>query len=230
MRKVQGLVTVFVASMLLLLGGRLSQAQRADANDEFASYQPPMLSRTDWKAKPATPGLRPHTVRSIVVHHTAVRQNSKGTLERKLANLQSFSQRPGTVGANAKPAWPDVPYHYYIDLNGRLAEGRDPRFMGDSNTKYNLDGHVQVVLEGDFEVERPGALQLKALTDTLLWLSLRWTIAPERISTHKHNASTTCPGRHLSSAMQTVIDEVRQRREKALGEACDKSSPENCQK
>ena len=165
------------------------------------------------------PGL-PHTPRSIGVHNTAVRRNPKATLERKLQGLQAFSQRTAQMGKGTKPVWPDVPYHFYIDAAGKVGEARDPNFMGDSNTKYNLDGHVQVVVEGDFEQERPDESQLKALGDVLLWLSLRWNVPVERISTHKDNAPTTCPGRNLTSELPKVFATVRERRAKTIADLC----------
>lgn len=189
----------------------------------FAAEAPKLVARAEWKAKPALAGLKPHTPKSIVVHHTAVAQNTKASLERKLINLQSFSQRAAPVGTRMKPAWPDIPYHFYIDHSGRIGEARDPAFMGDSNTRYDLNGHLQVVLEGDFEKERAGAGQLKALADMLLYISLRYNIPVERISTHKDNAPTTCPGRNLTAELPKVLAAVRERRVAAIAKLCASS-------
>lgn len=179
-----------------------------------------MLTRAEWKARPALPGLKPHAPGSIVVHHTGVAQNTRIGLDRKLQNLQSFSQQSAPVGSRMKPPWPDIPYHYYIDYTGRTGEARDPAFMGDSNTKYDLAGHIQVVLEGDFEKEKPGKAQLQALAGMLLWLSLRWDIPVERISTHKDNAPTTCPGRHLLAELPGVLASVKAQRTAQIAKLC----------
>jgi hypothetical protein len=179
-----------------------------------------MLTRAEWKAKPPLPGLKPHTPSSIVIHHTGVARNPRIGLERKLQNLQSFSQRTAPVGKHMKPPWPDIPYHYYIDLKGRIGEARDPAFMGDSNTSYDLTGHIQVVVEGDFEVEKPDKAQLDALTRTLLWLSLRWKVPLESINTHKDNAPTTCPGRYLLAELPQVMASVREQRAAEIAKLC----------
>jgi hypothetical protein len=81
----------------------------------------------------------------IVVHHTGVVQNSTLPLAAKLRNLQAFSQREEALAGLKKHAWPDLPYHFYIDWTGAVAEGRDLLFEGDSNTRYQQWGHVQVV-------------------------------------------------------------------------------------
>ena len=189
----------------------------------FASLQPSLLTRSEWKAKPAMPGLKSHTPSSIVVHHTGVARNGKIGLERKLQNLQSFSQSRAPVGARVKPPWPDIPYHFYIDMTGRIGEARDPAFAGDSNTKYDLDGHIQVVVEGDFEKEKPSKAQLEALAGVLLWLSARWNVPVERISMHKDNAETDCPGAHLIAVLPKLIAGIKEQRAEAIAKLCASS-------
>src|SRR5262245_330084 len=113
---------------------------------------PDIVRRPAWGAKPAnTEMMKPQTPHEIVIHHTSVRQQPKLTLEQKLRGLQSFSQTPGTVNARPKPAWGDVPYHFYIDLAGRIGEGRDLNYAGDTNTKYSTANRIQIVLEGHFD-------------------------------------------------------------------------------
>src|SRR5437868_14240023 len=81
---------------------------------EIQPYSPVLLTRAQWRAKPPFPGMKPQIPRAIIIHHTAVRQNPSISLERKMRGLQSFSQKPGQVSPKVlKPAWPDVPYHYY---------------------------------------------------------------------------------------------------------------------
>lgn len=133
-----------------------------------------IVSRTAWKAKaPDAKLMKQQEPRSIVIHHTSVRQQPNVSLERKMQGLQSFSRVPGKVGNNPKPAWGDVPYHFYVDARGRVAEGRDVNLAGDSNTKYDLKDRIQVVLEGDFEREEPSAQQLAALQELLTMLSAK---------------------------------------------------------
>ena len=121
-----------------------------------------------------------------------------------MQGLQSFSRAPGKVGNNPKPAWGDVPYHFYIDAHGRVAQGRDINFAGDSNTKYDVKDRIQVVLEGHFDQEEPGARQLAALQQLLIKLSADYNIPPNRITGHNDHVPTDCPGKNLKRHFQDL--------------------------
>lgn len=158
-----------------------------------------ILSRPDWGAGPALPGLRAHTPKDIVIHHTAVPQKPQMTFAAKLRNLQAFSQREEALAdGRMKPAWADLPYHYYIDWSGAVAEGRDVRFKGDTNTRYETAGHIQVVLEGNFDTERPTDAQIASLRELVARLQKEWRLPSDAISAHRDHAQTNCPGKNLA--------------------------------
>src|SRR5262245_39408340 len=91
-----------------------------------AQDAPPIVARAQWGAKAADTSLmKKQTPREIIIHHTSVRQQPKLSLEKKLQGLQTFSQKPGSVAGHSKPVWGDIPYHYYIDVSGRIGEARD---------------------------------------------------------------------------------------------------------
>ncbi len=185
---------------------------------DVARIAPPVVSREQWKARPALPGMKPQRPTGIIVHHTAVASNPRHPLEAKLRNLQSFSQR--AAPEQRRGPWGDVPYHYYIDMTGRIGEGRDVRLAGDSNTPYNTVGYIQVVLEGDFEKENPAPAQLAALQRLLASLMLAWNVPAQKISVHKDHASTTCPGRNLLAALPKVMAAAAQERQRATADVC----------
>jgi hypothetical protein len=218
-----GVVVVFLA---LATGWALAAqapeegSQAGAAFAELKSVAPAILSRSQWHAKPPLPGMKPQAPRGIILHHTAVAQNPHHPLDGKLRNLQSFSQKPGRVGGLAKPAWPDVPYHYYIDAAGGIAEGRDVGFAGDTNTNYDPSGYIQVVAEGNFEKEQPTAAQLRALADLLVWLTLAWNVPVDRVSTHDSHAATSCPGRNFKAALGALLGQVVSRRQASIAELC----------
>lgn len=96
-----------------------------------------------------------------------------------------------------KKAWPDVPYHFYLSVDGRIAEGRDVNFVGDTNTDYNPTGHILIVLEGNFDEEQPTSAQLESLRVLVLWAASNWRIQANALRGHKDYAQTACPGKNL---------------------------------
>jgi hypothetical protein len=166
---------------------------------------PPILTRPQWNARPPLPGMIAQRPRSIVIHNTAVKRNFARSLAEKLRNLQSFSQTPQTGSGPKRDAWPDIPYHYYIDARGNLGEGREVAFRGDSNTRYSLDGHIQVVVEGDFDTETPSAEQIGRLTDLIVALQKKYGVPKTAIKVHNDLAPTTCPGKSLKAIVYNDI-------------------------
>jgi hypothetical protein len=170
---------------------------------------PDVVRRSAWGAKPADTALmKPQTPHEIVIHHTSVRQQPKLTLEQKLRGLQSFSQTPGTVNARPKPAWGDMPYHFYIDLGGRIGEGRDVKYAGDTNTKYSTANRIQIVLEGHFDKEQPTPAQLQSLDRFVIWLAAKYRVPAGKISGHNDHVPTDCPGSNLKDHLPALRDMV----------------------
>lgn len=170
---------------------------------------PAILSRQDWRANEPKAGLKPHQPSKITIHHTASPQSSSHTLEEKLRNLQTFSQHSEKLSSgHLKPEWPDVPYHYYIDLRGQIAEGREVQYVGDTNTEYDPTGHLLIVLEGNFEKEEPSPQQLQSLEQLAAWLALRWKIPVSQIKMHKDYAATVCPGKNLEREMPGLLKNI----------------------
>jgi N-acetyl-anhydromuramyl-L-alanine amidase AmpD len=122
--------------------------------------------------------------------------------------LQSFSQTPGRVNDKPKPVWGDLPYHFYIDAAGRIGEGRDVNYAGDSNTRYNTADRLQIVLEGNFDKDQPTPEQLRALDQLVIWLATKYRVPSSKISGHNDHAPTDCPGRNLKSYLPQLRDKV----------------------
>ncbi len=169
--------------------------------------RPQMLTREQWGAKPPVPPWREHKPFRITIHHAGVGSNHERSLIDKLQGLQAFSQREDKLASGqTKPPWPDIPYHWYIDIHGQIAEARDPSLAGDTNTEYDPAGHLLIVLEGNFEVEEPTAGQIRALDAMVMYLAEKYGVRPEHIGAHKDFAQTSCPGKNLYPEVAKLRD------------------------
>jgi len=174
---------------------------------------PPILTRAEWGAKPRLDGAKPHEIHTVTIHHTGVLSQPNRTLEDKLRGLQAFSQRVDKLASGKeKPAWPDIPYHYYISIDGRIGEGREWQFAGDTNTEYNPTGHLLIVVEGEFGQENPTRAQLRSLNHLTTWVCQRWSIPSWKIAGHQdHSSQTSCPGKALDAYLPVLRTYVRNR-------------------
>jgi hypothetical protein len=165
----------------------------------FAHPMPPIMSREEWGAQPPVLPMTRHEIRDITIHHTGVRQRPDVDFRTKLRNLQAWCQREDKLASGrVKPAWPDIPYHYYIDWSGAIAEARDWRYAGDTNTEYDPTGHLLIVVEGEFGQEEPSEAQLASLVALTRWAAREHRVPRIRIRGHRDYAKTECPGRALT--------------------------------
>lgn len=172
----------------------------------------PVVSRVEWGARDPVLPMREHRIERITIHHTATRQDRARSLADKLRGLQAFSQRDDSLGdGRKKPAWADVPYHYYIAVDGTIGEARSWRYVGDSNTPYDPTGHLLIVVEGNFEDEELTEPQRWALESMVTSLARRFAVPGERLGAHKDYASTRCPGRNLYAELPRLRELIDRR-------------------
>lgn len=159
---------------------------------------PRIIRVTEWGGtpmNPATTTARRHTPVQITLHHGGVAFLRDKDPQQYLRNLQTWSRNTRM--------WADIPYHYLIDLDGNVYEGRDVMFAGDTNTEYDPTGHALIVVLGNFEEVDPNPAQLKAVVDTMVMLARRFRIPADRIGGHKDfSAQTACPGKTLYPYLQ----------------------------
>lgn len=175
-----------------------------------AQKAPPIISRADWKAnKPVGEGKK-HKIEFITIHHTATKMRPDLPIETKLKNLQAFSQRDDKLSSGKfKPAWFDVPYHYYIAVDGKIAEGRQIEYAGDTNTEYDPTGHALVVVEGSFNTDEINAAQIESLKAMVKWLAKKYKVKGEKIKGHRDYAETECPGTNIEKLYPELRKLVR---------------------
>lgn len=191
-KRVTGLIGLALLALLVIAS--CAGPRRTAVVPEGVTY----LSRAEWGAKPPVMAMRPHTPVRLTIHHTGVAQAPARTLADKLRGLQAFSQRDDSLASGRrKPAWADIPYHFYIGVDGTLGEARDWRYVGDSNTPYDPTGHLLVVVEGNFERDTLTTAQRRTLDIVVPSLTRRFRIPPERLASHRDFAETSCPGKNV---------------------------------
>ena len=171
--------------------------------------RPPIISRQQWNARKTRGEGKSHEIDRITIHHTGVAQKPATTIEKKLQGLQIYSQSESKLAnGKLKPAWLDVPYHFYVSVDGKIGEGRPIKYVSDTNTEYDPTRHATIVVEGNFENEKPTEAQSKALQDLTVWLSVKYQVPKSRIKAHNDYARTLCPGVNLKRALPALVEKV----------------------
>jgi hypothetical protein len=138
----------------------------------------------------------PHRITHVTLHHTGSAEPLRPADDpaEKLRGLQTWGARDRN--------WWDVPYHYLLDLRGRVYEGRDWRYMGETNTTYDPGGHFLISVVGNYERQEPTPAQLDAIADMMAWALRKFDLPLDRIGGHYDYAETGCPGRHLRKYLE----------------------------
>ncbi len=163
--------------------------------------------------------LWPHTysrsVNLLVVHHTAMKVDgdTRSGVERMRAIYAYHAANRG---------WGDVGYHYLVDEDGQIYEGKaGGKFVVAGHAYCNNIGTIGIALLGNFDVEQPTQKQLKALQWLLADLSETYDIDPSKEVTfhgktmmpivgHRDLLSTDCPGYYVYGAMAQIRSHVAQ--------------------
>ena len=148
----------------------------------------------------------PHRITHVTLHHTGDAQPLRPGDDpvRRLRGLQSWGARDRN--------WWDLPYHFLMDLEGKIYEGRDYHYMGETNTTYNPGGHFLISIIGNYERQEPTQAQINAIADLMAWAFDEFDLPLDRLGGHYNYATTTCPGKHLrryleDGTLRSMIEE-----------------------
>ncbi len=152
-----------------------------------------VIARDGWRARPPAGDLVKHVIKRLTVHHSGAPLRENRRAPDRLRSAQHYHQRV--------KGWPDIAYHFLIDLDGNLYEGRPLDARGDSHTPYDTTGHFLVCVIGDYDRQLPSEPQLAALTRILAFGASRFAVSPATIRGHRDHARTSCPGKHLQASI-----------------------------
>ena len=123
----------------------------------------------------------------IIIHHT-------GAEERNAAQVRRYHLSLG---------WRDVGYHYVVERDGRVVQGRGLDLVGAhcKASSMNYKG-IGIAVIGNLENHSILPAQEKAVVQLVRDLMGRFPIPLSNVLGHNEvpGAATACPGRHLSMA------------------------------
>jgi hypothetical protein len=177
-------LSCFIAAALLA-----TSAVRAD--ESLRDVEQAIMPVAAWGGTPADPAkARRHAITHITLHHQGEPFQPGTDPQAYLRRLQTWSRT--TKG------WLDIPYHYVIDLEGKVYAARPIEFAGDTNTEYDPAGHALIEVVGNFEEVEPNQQQLDAVVNVMAMLARKYGVSLDDIRSHRdHSDKTVCPGANL---------------------------------
>jgi hypothetical protein len=175
-----------------------------DFNQSFPEYLN-IITQKEWGGSENLKIFKTHKIDRITLHHGGVEFPKEKDPIEYLQNLQSWSR--------TEKKWIDIPYHFLIDLNGKIYEGRLLEFPGDTNTSYDPTGHLLICLMGNYEIQIVDSAQIEALTDLLAFYCKELNISTDLIKGHKDYAETACPGKDFYKYLEngSLVQKVKEK-------------------
>lgn len=185
MRFFQILLTVL---FLGTVSCHIAPVHKNNSTQDYPAYLS-VVKRSDWGWLPLEQELPRHVIHKITIHHGGVEfSRDKNPLE-YIRNLQQWSR--------AEKGWMDIPYHYMIDLDGKIYEARPVIYPGDTNTDYDVEGHLLICIIGNYEVQSVSEAQIEALVRLTAYSARRFDVPLQDIRGHKDYTETACPGKNV---------------------------------
>jgi len=162
-----------------------------------------ITGRAEWGSQPVIEDSLEHAIRYITIHHGGVEVSPDEDPHLYLQNLQLWSRN--------EKNWSDIPYHFLIDLQGRVYEGRPVCFPGDTNTDYDPSGHLLISIIGNYEVQEFTTDQYTVLVELLVHFCTIYQLDPAVIKAHRDYTQTACPGKNIYLYLENgrLISDVR---------------------
>jgi hypothetical protein len=196
-----------------------------DIHTVVAVPKPPIVSHAEWGGIQPTRPFIPHQIERITLHHEGVYFDGSIPAASYIQQVQHWCL--------TNRMWPDIPYHFLIDLEGTIYEGRPLEAQGDTNTGYSTAGHAQVAVLGKYDAgeQVPNQQQLAAIIDIMAWIAATYQIPvdDDHIKGHRDyipfdhtrgfhiddrtGEKITCPGDNLYIYLEndTILNGIAER-------------------
>lgn len=152
---------------------------------------PAIVSRQEWGARPPAYDYIAQNPVRLTLHHEGMYFDGSVPAATYIRRVQNWSIE--------NRGWPDIPYHFIIDLAGIIYEGRPVTARGDTNTAYDLQGHVHVSVLGKYDrgEQEPNEDQITAVVHIMAWIISRYGIPIETIKGHRDFIPVNASGEHI---------------------------------
>lgn len=162
-----------------------------------------VISRREWAmADTIVPRTNPMgRIDRITVHHDGmppVWLNSRSDIASRIEVIRR---------AHVNNGWADIGYHYIIDPQGNVWEGRPVRYQG-AHVKIANERNLGVLVLGNFVEQRPTLSATTALDRFVAVQMRQYGVPLSRVHTHQELSPTQCPGPNL----QRYMEETRSNR------------------
>ncbi|MCY3864286.1 MAG: peptidoglycan recognition family protein [Chloroflexi bacterium] len=179
--------------------------------------RPPVVSRGEWGALPVNhqahheygfyqrgsnpagwyvyEGSLRDSYQTLILHHSSFYEADGRATLREVQRLHREDRM-----------WADIGYHFLVDTDGVIYEGRELAARGVHTGGYNT-GSAGVCLLGDFRFAAPAAAQWEGMAALGRWLVD--ALALSHLAGHRQfNESTLCPGAALLARLPVLADRL----------------------
>ncbi|MBN2711093.1 MAG: N-acetylmuramoyl-L-alanine amidase [Planctomycetes bacterium] len=178
-------------------------APRLLSNQQAKGLQ--MVKRDYWGAgAPITSRLNPMTrIECVTIHHEGCPKAnwniSPSSVAKDLRQIQVSHRQRLNAG--------DIGYHFIIDREGRIWEGRSLYYQG-AHTRGHNKGNVGIMCLGNFDLQSPSQKQLNSLEQLTTTVISHYGIPTSSVYAHSDLVATRCPGRNLKSNLSMMRTEL----------------------
>ncbi len=182
-------------------------ATPAQPDDRYAAVRQALApaslvhTRSDWGARSPKCNSGSHSPAKITIHHTASPLPDTVSVITRLRGIQNYHM--DTRG------WCDIGYHYLVDWNGEIWQGRPETTIG-AHVLNNNTSNVGISFIGTYNAVDPTAAQINKAADLVDWLAGTYGIAKDRNHLKGHreyrgNDPGDCPGDRIQSRLGDLL-------------------------
>ncbi len=141
-----------------------------------------------WQLREAKPFAR------ITIHHQGAGEASSRHENSVVADIDAI------FGGHRRIGYADIGYHFVIDYDGRVWEGRSLAYAGAHVASQN-DDNIGILALGNYNRQKPSAATVASLKGLVTALQQHYSIKPDQIFGHRELGASDCPGKHLFSSV-----------------------------